>query len=310
MQQSFGAKFFHTIGNSTDVLAFNSWQRVWPRAVPRVRITILSGRNRGRESAGLSKRKARPKWERSAKRMRRRKDERRLEDKTRRKRDVFCRALECAQREFEDPSTCEEGNWERKCLSCRGWIETRRRLSDTWSEYHPESVLLLKFRFSAMSRKICRRVSSGAFPRNFHREARTKYQKVCVCVCVCAIPRCRSFRVEWNRTAGLTKSRRDYDDSWLWQIPLRRYRSLNAIAISQSLRSRPCCGWNITPVDIVSARNGNQLYAPGKLRRDIVFGNISGRFFGYSVPREIEKYRYRKMLCCVNIVVMNAIIYL
>lgn len=239
--------------------------------------------------------------------MRRRRDERRLEDKTRRKRDVFCRALKCAQREFEDPllakkgiergnaSAAEAGS--KRAVGC----PTRDRNTIRRADPPPQISLFCDIA-EDMSSCLVRRVSAQLSSRSSDEVSKS--------MCVCAMPRCRGFRVEWNRAAGLTKSRRDYDDSWLWQIPLRRYRSLNAIAISRSLRSRPCCGWNITPVDIVSARNGNQLYAPGKLRRDIAFGNISGRFFGYSVPREVEKYRYRKMLCCVNIVVMNAIIYL
>lgn len=156
-------------------------KRLWPRAVPWARIKILSDEivsaNRLAYPSGRRDQSEDPREKATTKK--------RSLETTRRKRDVFCGALKCAQREeFENPlfskKEIERGN--ASASLDRNAPSTVR---------HVIGILFGKERPSPqISQKICRRVSAQLLASS----QRSENRKICAYVCVCFMPRCRNFR--------------------------------------------------------------------------------------------------------------------
>lgn len=219
-------------------------KRLWPRAVPWARIKILSNEmvsaNRLAYPSGRRDQSRDPREKATTKK--------RSLRTTRRKRDVFCGALKCAQR-VREPSFLGEENWERKCLGKTGSKRTvdcpirdrnaiRRRASSNFAflRCHRRYVASHSTRFHSC-----------------HREDRTEYRKN---VCICVYISCRGAEIfEWNKIESrLTKSchdttTADYDRSPCEIID----RSINAIAISRSMLTLFRMKYN-AGCDIVSPR--------------------------------------------------------
>lgn len=254
-------------------------KRLWPRAVPWVCIKILSGEIVGANRLAYPSER----WDQS-------KDPREeAKDEARRKREE--REMSSVERsnvrsELKNPllskKKIERGNasarLDRDASSVVRHvigIPTRSRASSS------SNFALLR---------CCRRYVTASRSRVASRSLDKVSKNMCVCVYVWDIE-----VFEWNETEPrLMKSRRDYDDTHP-HTELITTGPLARLSIAQRysdflVYALPYCRWNITPADIVSARDGNQPYARGKLRRDRIrkYKREIFRIFGATRDRKIK----------------------